>query len=1381
LLAKRIRNRNVRSVELSRPSSTVQGSFFFSPNLPNYTVSPSTFPSINATWSPTDQLAFQQQFPSLNFNPESGTVPGNTSGVNTFTRPLTNITTDQNGNYTGTIVAQGNGYTAGNGPLYGLKAVFTATFTVANAGQTTLNVISDDGFLLGVGNGATRVSGPMVSAPSSGVSPFGNYPLMAAYNQATGPYSSVIVINFPAPGTYPYELDYFECCAGELSVVMTTRVITPQGPITANIPPSGTLTLTPTTPSSLATGQSQTFTVLVMDASGAVVSNASIALNVSGANQRQLTATTDSTGHATFQYTGTNAGTDSVQVTANISGMGAYSNAVNMTWTVPTGGGSVVFTPQGWIGSPTIGTVVQGQVPITVASGVTLTSGTLTYWPTSNPAAVTTLNSNTTGSGTIGTFDATVLASGGYTIQLNATANGTTQVSQITVNVVGNNKPGRMTSTVTEFKVPLAGIPISITRTYDSLDRNKIEDFGFGWKLGTFVDLSVDAQNNVTFNFNGQKTTFFFTPVPASFFGIWLTPAYTPQAGVHGSLASDGCGGLLRVQSGLVCFPSTGQTYQPTVYAYTDPIGRTYTVTASGQLQSIKDLNGNTLTITPSGITSSVNGVVIPFVRDGSGRITKISDLSSPANNYTYSYDGSGNLQSVQYPGLTQAETYTYFSVQDCPLCAHLLKSEIDPRGNTSSATYYPDGRLQSISDTLTPPNTTNFSYNVSTNTTTTTFPDGGVQTRTDDSFGNPLSITDPLNRTTTYSYDSKENLVSMVDPLQNPATTYTYDANGFQTSIHDPLGHTSTKTYNSFGGVLTATDAANTNTKTTTYDASFNPIQVTDLLNGAGTQVSSSTYDSLGNLLTSTDANGKTTQYSYDPNGNLIQVTDALNQITRYGYDAMDRLIIQMDPLNNTTRFTYDALGRLKTKTDALNKTTTYNYDNNGNKTSEIDAFTPPRTTSYQYDNMNRVTKITYPDTTFKTFTYDFRGNKLTEVDQSGRTTKYVYDLAGQLTSMTYAFGTSDAGTVSYTYDLDGRQKTVKDELNNTTTNNYDAAGRLTSTQDALTHITNYGYDVDNRKTSVQDANNNTTGYAYDKRSRLTTVTYPAVPPNSATTTGYTYDGMGRVLTNTDQATKVTTKTYDAVGRLTSVKDALNNLTQYFYDADGNLRFLQDAGGRVTSYQYDALNRRNVRTLPLNQFESYTYDAVGNLATKTDFNGLKTTYAYDTLNRLLSKTPQTGTAISFTYTPTGQRLSMTDPSGTSNYSSYDNRDRLLTKATPEGTLTYTYDAHGNVLTIASSNTNGASMTYTYDALNRLASAKDNRVAAQGGSATPTTYTYDPVGNLTGYAYSNAVQTGNVFDPLNRLTQTCVATTSPACSAGTKLASYAYTLGNAGN
>ena len=90
-------------------------------------------------------------------------------------------------------------------------------------------------------------------------------------------------------------------------------------------------------------------------------------------------------------------------------------------------------------------------------------------------------------------------------------------------------------------------------------------------------------------------------------------------------------------------------------------------------------------------------------------------------------------------------------------------------------------------------------------------------------------------------------------------------------------------------------------------------------------------------------------------------------------------------------------------------------------------------------------------------------------------------------------------------------------------------------------------------------------------------------------------------------------------------------------------------------------------------------------------------------------------------------------------------------------------------------------MTYTYEVLNRLATAKDNRVAAQGGPSTPTTYSYDPAGNLSGYSYSTPLQTGNVFDPLNRLTKTCIATNSPAGSASQPLASYAYTLGNAGN
>src|SRR5262245_55208860 len=139
----------------------------------------------------------------------------------------------------------------------------------------------------------------------------------------------------------------------------------------------------------------------------------------------------------------------------------------------------------------------------------------------------------------------------------------------------------------------------------------------------------------------------------------------------------------------------------------------------------------------------------------------------------------------------------------------------------------------------------------------------------------------------------------------------------------------------------------------------------------------------------------------------------------------------------------------------------------------------------------------------------------------------------------------------------------------------------------------------------------------------------------------------------------------------------------------------------------------------------------------------------------------------------------MTDPSGTTTYS-YDSRDRLTTKATPEGSLTYSYDSAGNLLSTRSSNVSGVNIAYTYDTLNRLATVSDNAPLSGDRTGTgTTTYSYDPVGNLSGYLYPNGVQTSYVYNTLNRLTSMTVAKgTGPSAI---NLASYAYTLGPAGN
>lgn len=1275
---------------------------------------------------PTATPAFTQTFPTINFNPPAGTIPGNTSGIGVNTRPFIDVTTDLNGNFTGTITAQGNGVQAGLGSLFTFQAVFTSTFTVANAGDVVLSFFSDDGFILGVGGGATRVSGPLLNVPPSGRTAFTNLPVMGAFNSATAPIANSIVVHFPAAGTYPYELDYTECCAGQEALTMTVGQSNFKG-----VPPTGSLTISPNNPPTLPAGQTQTFTVQASDASGLPVPNVGVALIINGANQQQLSRTTDANGRATFSYSAVNAGTDSLQAVANIGSIGAFSNMVTVNWSVPTGGGggggTITFAQQGWIGGPLIGTVVQGQVPITVAPGISLTSGTLKYWPTSDPNDVHTISANTTGSGTIGVFDATALANGGYTVQLQATAsNGTQQTSVIVLTVTGDNKPGRFSTIVTDLVVPLVGIPISVERSYDSLDRDTTGDFGNGWKLALGgTQLTTDAAGNVSFTIGGRRMTFFFKPQSSGFpFTFLLLPQYAPDAGVFGTLTGDGCGLLVQTQSGFTCFLDINP-YQPTTLTYTDPTGRVYVMRAAdGALNSVREPNGNTLTFSSAGITSTAGGVVVPFNRDPQGRITQITDPLG--NSYLYGYDGSGNLSTVQLPAIAAPVTYTYSS-------DHLLIGEKDPRGNSASSTYFPDGRLQSITDAAN--QTTSYAYNLSTNTTTITYPDGGTEVRQYDATGNLIRHVDGLNRATTFTYDARRNVLTQTDAL-GKITTYTYDANGNRTSLKDPLSHIWSGTYNSFGGPVTLTDPLN-QTQNITYDDNGNLSTISDPLG----QAVLFTYNDQGIPITMTDARGNLSSYTYDQLGNRTSSTDALNRTSRSAYDTMGRLTSETDARNNTTQYGYDALGRRTSVTDALGNVAGFEYDAVGNKTADVDRLS--RRTTYTYDAVNRLTQITWPDTTTTTYTYDFRGNKLTETDQLGHVTKYVYDKAGQLSSVTYAFGTPDASTTSYTYDLDGRKLTETDGRSNTITYTYDDAGRLTSRKDGQGNVTSYAYDAKGELTRMTDAKNRATNYAYDARGRLITTT---TPDNKSVTKSY--DGQGLLLSVTDEENQTTAFTYDVASQLVSVTDPLSHTTQYGYDLSGNRNSQTDAKQHTISYAFDALNRRSQRTLPGGESETYGYDAVGNVTSHADFNGKTTTYTYDSLNRRLRRIPDPSLAqpsVVFTYTATGKRASMTDASGQTTYA-YDNRDRLKTKTTPQGALTYTYDAVSNVASVGSSNANGTSVQYGYDRANRLTSVTDNRT---GGT---TNYTIDPVGQVLAATYPNGVQHAFSYDTRDRLT-----------------------------
>jgi RHS repeat-associated protein len=1081
------------------------------------------------------------------------------------------------------------------------------------------------------------------------------------------------------------------------------------------------------------------------------------------------TATFTTPNQATTQVSFSAAGTYVLQLSATSNGL------------LSTAQVTVIVNPQpnqepGWIGGPAYGGMVSGVVPIVLASGVTLQSGTLSYYSASNQGAAVVLNATTTGSGQIGTLDTTQLRNGEYWIELVATdSTGHTQTNLTLVTVVGDYKPGRVTATVADLVVPAKGLAIKIQRTYDSLNKDRVGEFGYGWSLAIRVDLEVGPTGDVTFTLGGKRRTFSFTPqyvFPPTIAQVPLfLPAYTPEPGLHGTLAPSGPGCMLGpyslwdmlIQYGSTFVCDTGGSYGPPAYVYTDPSGTQYTMGADGTLISIRDLNGNTLTVEPLGIISST-GQSVHFWRNGAGPINWIQD---PAGSwYNYLYDGNGNLVAVVYPGNNPAPTtnYTYY---DAP--AHLYKSGTDARNNPlPTAAYDANGRLQSVTDALN--QTTSYSYNLATNTTTTTYPDTGAQTVQYDAYGMVLSTTDPLQHTTTNVYDANHNLTSTTDPL-NHTTSYTYDPNGNQASVTNPLHKTRYTVYNQYSEPDGTQDELG-NVVAYAYDANFLPSSVIDHLDGTPTVLASFTFNPDGTMHSGaigydlTVSPEKATQYTYDGNGNMLNKTDALGRQTSFTYDALDRKATQTDPSTALTTFHYDALSNLTSTNAPLGRITSSQYDLNGNKTSDTDA--NGHTTGYQYDALNRLWIITYPTAAPNTVTrtYDFRGNLLDETDQATHVTHHEYDLAGRLTTVTKAYGTTLAATTSYTYYDDNRKHTETDPRGNTTTYAYDDAGRLTAVTDAKTETTHYGYDDAGNQTSITDAKGHTTQFQYDCRKRLRKTIY-----NDTTFTTNTYDGPGNLASVTDQAGNTVQYTYDAANQLASViqvnhPDPAHNTTSYAYDPNGNLLTSTDANGHLTQTPYNALNELTSTALPDGALtETRTYDYAGNLFSLLNFNGKTTGYGYDPQNRLLSKTPDptlNETAESFTYTATGKRAAMTDTSGLTSYG-YDTLDRLTSKATQWGTLSYTYDSAGNVATMTSSNTNGISVGYTYDELNRLASVVDNHLTANHNT---TSYTYDPASNLGTVTYPNGLSSTFQYDTLNRLTA---------------LNGYSYQLGATGN
>lgn len=200
----------------------------------------------------TDTAVWHQAFHVINFNPDpslplyssNGTDACPHPGIDNFTHPFTNVEEPPACNH---VVAQGNGYKAGGTPPItdsnvfpvAFQATFLGKLKIARPGSLVFTVYSDDGWIFGLGHEKLTNQAPTAVAPFTLVNPpvgplhdrAGQfYDVIAALNTGSSPAQRTFGVNFPAPGTYPFALDYTEFADQSLTLTIGTTLGVPIAP-----------------------------------------------------------------------------------------------------------------------------------------------------------------------------------------------------------------------------------------------------------------------------------------------------------------------------------------------------------------------------------------------------------------------------------------------------------------------------------------------------------------------------------------------------------------------------------------------------------------------------------------------------------------------------------------------------------------------------------------------------------------------------------------------------------------------------------------------------------------------------------------------------------------------------------------------------------------------------------------------------------------------------------------------------------------------------------------------------------------------------------------------------------------------------------------------
>jgi RHS repeat-associated protein len=815
-------------------------------------------------------------------------------------------------------------------------------------------------------------------------------------------------------------------------------------------------------------------------------------------------------------------------------------------------------------------------------------------------------------------------------------------------------------------------------------------------------------------------------------------------------------------------------------------------------------------------------GGVWIFTQNSNGSFT------SPSGFFGTLVESSNSFQLTKPHGIV----YTFSNNSTQPATFGKLLSITEPHGESVSLAYDGNGNLLSASTGLA--GSISFARNTSGQVTQVTRErDGLSYTYSYDSSSRLSSSADFDGNTTTYGYTSTPTnlatnslLSTITDPL-NRAITFSYQADGRAVSQTEPGNAVRSFKYGTDGGnsATWVTDIDGTVSEYQ-FDTNYRTIKV---IHPDGS-IDQTAWNSHNQIAQTTDALGYVTKLGYDTNGNLTSIqkpadtsptTIAYNETfdvptlitplvgapTQTQINPATGDIIAISRTSGATSLnlalTYDPFGNHLSTNNGL-ATYSNETDANGLLTLIFDARNPETRTN---DSRGRLITRTFKTGRGLSYSYDNYDRVLGVVDSNGPSLLRTYDIMGRVLTQTLTDGKTNQAT-TYQWDVRDRLISSTDAEGHVTTRQYDEAGPSGTTlvidkplavTDPLGHKTQLQYDDRQRLIAQIDANAHTTHYTYNARGDLVTLTDP-----SNQKTAFSFDGNARMISrsrpslltdakgNTSAVSEVTQYFYDAAGKLIEEQklsasgDGVTGVTQLIYDPfdrvvekveklvgpTGSVT-IQDDSTFVYAQELDAQQlvsaNNSVEKLSFTHefvppFATQSYSAQASDA-KNALGLIQGTYTVseDITNQIGSITDsEKHTLFSADYDPAGRLIKMASGNLFGNPSTTTNAilGRLLglQPQAPSLTSTVEYDSFGRKESV--SHSTGLSGTIAYDLLNRPTQISWEQAGAnawtKSNSFASESLSYDASGNVVGSSVPYG-QISNGYDSTNQLTNVSLA------------------------